>query len=499
MKYTIRTTSVIFAAACLFAASFSLPALAAPKPKGPDNMQPNNAPSIVGTWTYKDAMIEIVTEFRPDGTFHEVDSGSGVVKEFDGVYRLTGRILEFQANGSYMQAGFEMTGPDSAAISYPNGRSAEFRRVRDVRPSAPPAVRESGKAVGAGPAVSAKDGKSMRAKPAKALLMRRVAEPNEGAFTVLVPKGWQTSGGIFNVSPMQTGGAANSLVPKCDFTVKIDDAGTVMIRWIPTWNFADLRNTATGGMFQSGQYYQGMPVRYIVGPDQFISQLMGTERPNACNVKVIGTDPMNEITAAFHTRFAGVNQALANIGIAPMNFQSLAVLVEYNENGVIYREVLFTTISDNRAGALSWSNENTLMFRAPAGSFDQWKGVLDMIRESLTFNPNWLASVQRNGDARAKEALETQRYINRVNEEIAANHARTNAEIAHEDWLLLTSQEEYKNPYTGEVERGTSEYAHRWENNEGDILYTNENGFDPNSFEEYNSREWKKSEVWDRK
>jgi hypothetical protein len=214
---------------------------------------------------------------------------------------------------------------------------------------------------------------------------------------------------------------------------------------------------------------------------------------------VIGTDPMEAISAAYAKRFESFNQSLANIGIAPMTFQSLAILVEYTENRVRFREVLFTTLGDNRAGTLAWSNERTLMFRAPAESFDRWKPLLDTIRESFSFNPKWAAAVQRNGDDRAKRALETQRAINRVSAEIAANHAKTNDEINHENWLLLTGQEEYKNPYTGEVECGTSAYAHRWENKQGDILYTNENGFDPNSVEQYNSNEWKKSGVWDRK
>ena len=53
--------------------------------------------------------------------------------------------------------------------------------------------------------------------------------------------------------------------------------------------------------------------------------------------------------------------------------------------------------------------------------------------------------------------------------------------------------------YTGEIERGTSAYRYRWQNNQGDVLYVDENGYDPNRYEEYNSREWKRSEVWDRR
>lgn len=43
------------------------------------------------------------------------------------------------------------------------------------------------------------------------------------------------------------------------------------------------------------------------------------------------------------------------------------------------------------------------------------------------------------------------------------------------------------------------QYRHRWENNRGEILYTDENGFDPNRTEEFNTKEWKRSEAWDRR
>jgi len=73
------------------------------------------------------------------------------------------------------------------------------------------------------------------------------------------------------------------------------------------------------------------------------------------------------------------------------------------------------------------------------------------------------------------------------------NRRRTHAEIRHEQWLFLTGQEEYTNPYTGKAELDTSSYRHRWVNNQGDYFYTDENSLDPNKYEEYNSREWKRT------
>lgn len=467
---------------CLFAFIFAIHA----------NLKAQQDSSIIGQWSYKDNRQEIVTEFRRNGTFHEMIKTAQGSQAYEGRYRLSGHVLQMKAGGTIQQMTCSFHGPNDMVITYPNGMTIRARRIggRAAQPDPRQAASQRNQAVKAPPAGT----KSSH------VLLKRVWEPNEKAFTVLVPKGWITAGGIFNVNTSQTNGPGNSITPKCDFAVKSDNQGSVMIRWVPTWNYADLTYSPSGfGLFRPGSYYQGMPVRRIVNTEQFLMELLKTERPRAANFKIIAKDPMNEVTRAFNRQAEGVNASLRKIGIAPIRIESLAVTVEYTEGSRRYRESLMTTIADNRAGALQWSNENTIMFRAPASQFESCKPVLDMIQSSRQANPRWLALVAKNAGQRAKSALETQAYINRVATEIAASRSKTQAEIRHEQWLFISGQEEYKNPFTGEIERGTSAYRYRWENNQGDVMYVDENGYDPNRYEEYNSREWKRSEVWNRK
>lgn len=456
------------------------------------NLEAQQDASIIGRWSYKDTEKEIVTEFRRDGTFYEmIKTGQGS-QAYEGQYSLSGQVLQMKAGGNVQQMNCTFSGLNEMIVTYPNGMSIRARRVQTqaAKTGLRQSVSERSQPAKASPA---------GAKPARVLL-NRVWEQNEKAFTVLVPKGWMTVGGIFNVTPSQTNGPGNSITPKCDFAVKSDQQGSVMIRWIPTWNYADLTYSPSGfSLFRPGSYYQGMLVRRIVTPEQFLMELLRVERPQASDFRVITKDPLNEVTRAFSRQAEGVNAELRKMGIRPMLIDSLGLVVEYTENGQRYRESLMTTIADNRGGAFQWSNENTIMFRVPASQFASWKPVLDMIQTSRQANPRWLASVAYHAGKRAKLALETQAYINRVSTEIAEARSRTQAEIRHEQWLFISGQEEYKNPFTGEVERGTSAYSHRWENNQGDVLYVDENSFDPNRYEEYNSREWKRSEVWNRK
>jgi len=55
-------------------------------------------------------------------------------------------------------------------------------------------------------------------------------------------------------------------------------------------------------------------------------------------------------------------------------------------------------------------------------------------------------------------------------------------EIMNDNFLVLTGQEEYVNPHTGEVEMDTDAYRYRWKTPGGDVYYTNREDEDPNIF-----------------
>lgn len=204
---------------------------------------------------------------------------------------------------------------------------------------------------------------------------------------------------------------------------------------------------------------------------------------------------MREVVEACHRSSQQLNQQLQQMGIRPYRYEALAMLVEYSEGGQRFREVLRTVITDARAGAFMWSNDHTVQYRAPASEFEAWKPALDVIQSSIELNPQWLAAVTRAMDQRGKMALETQRYINKVNNEILENRRRTHAEIRYENYLFLSGQDEYVNPFTGKVELDNSAYRYRWMDNHGDILYTDENSYDPNKHEQQPNREWKLTPI----
>jgi len=336
---------------------------------------------------------------------------------------------------------------------------------------------------------------------AGALVFEKRWEPREKAFSVMVPRGWKTEGGTFHINPLETNGPGNSIDTKCDFTVKRDDAGTVYIRWLPTWNYADLSSpqfAMTAGFFPPGSHYQGMPVRPLPGVFAFLQETFPRLHPRATGVKVVEKHDMPELAAVYRRLNKPVNDMMAPLGLPPMGFSAGGIVLEYQEGGVRYREALLAALVDNRGGAASWSNQHTLALRAPSAEAERWKPVLDIVRRSLRFNPQWVAAYARAQGERAQMARETMEYIQRIDQEILENRRKTHADIRHENYLFLTGQEEYVNPYTREVERDTSEFKHRWTNFNGDRIYSEDRDFDPNKVRELNNVEWKKTPVRER-
>jgi hypothetical protein len=459
-------------------------------------------PALVGIWRYQDAQVEIVAEFFENGTFRQATVTSRERMTHTGRYQFDGEQLFLMVDGSQAPDRLlcHLADSDTAMVTYANGQTLTWKRIGAQKSPAsggnlaqPPA---SGTPAGALHAGTSTASAVQTGKKIPVMLLQRIWEPKENAFSFLLPKGWKVEGGVFNVNPLKMNGAGNTISPKCDLTAKADGEGIVMLRWVPSWNYADLSLAPTGwGAFRPGTFYQGMPVKPLIGPRPFLLELLKTTRPRATELKILAEDPMQEVVAAYTHRAEQINQHLMRMGLAPTRFEALGLVVEYREGSELFREVLMATIADARGGAFMWSNDDTLAFRAPSAGFETWKPVLDTIRMSRQMNPQWVAAVTRASGERAKAALETQRYIANVANQIVENRRRTHAEMRHEQWLFISGQEEYTNPFTGQTDIDTSYYPHRWMNNQGDVIYADENSFDPNEMEEYKTREWKRSSI----
>ncbi|MFC1639631.1 hypothetical protein ACFL3B_02585 [Gemmatimonadota bacterium] len=311
------------------------------------------------------------------------------------------------------------------------------------------------------------------------VLFERVAEPREQAFTLLVPKGWQLRGGIVRVDPTRQGGPAQSIAAKIDFAVQSDGDGSVMIYWPPDMLYFDARHTPAGqmGLFQPGSNYQGMTVWPVLPAIQFLQELaFRSLHPQASGVQI--EDQRNLLALA--------QRYLQRVRAFPIqttfSYDAATTTVSYSEGGRRYREQMITVIENwGQMGAGMWGNKETIVFRAPADEFDRWLPILSIVQRSVQLNTQWLAGELRGQIQRGEIALQTQREINQINQQISDHQQTTTAEIHNDMFLTLTDQEEYVNPYSNEVEVGSNQWQHRWVNDRGDVIYSDREAYDPNT------------------
>ncbi len=313
----------------------------------------------------------------------------------------------------------------------------------------------------------------MQAQLPKTLILENIHEPVEKAFTILKPKGWLVEGGIVRWDPVASGGAANAIEAKIDFILKKNPEGTVKIHWLPDIYFADMAGSLVASMFPEGSFYNGMPVLHKMNAATFLKDYLAPYMHPNTRVTLLANKNLPEIEKLCYDTDM-IKQMGCTYSAAVADFS-------YSENGVKYKERSFCILQDmGPYTAGMWKNRNTIVVRAPEGTFDNWEPLFHEIGQSVLLNPAWISGELKGQMQRGSTMIQTMNDVARISEEIQKGHAETNAKINHQAYLHLTDQEDYVNPHTNEVETGTNQWDHRWIDDLGNVIYTNNEEYNPN-------------------
>ena len=343
-----------------------------------------------------------------------------------------------------------------------------------------------------GPPAPSEQRNSANAVPVTVVFQRR-SEPRENAFSLLIPSGWIIEGGILRIDPTAQGGPAQSVDAKLDFAIKKDRDGSVMMKWIPELMYMDMRFSPAGqmGMFPNGSNYGGMTVWPKLSAIEFLETMVIPQaRPGVHDLRVIERKQLPDIAEAYRK-----GQQAMMPGFS-LSYDAGLFTVTYEEQNVVYKETFFTAIED--FGTLipgGWKNRSTFFARAPADEFEAWEPVAGIILNSVKLNPQWVIGEIKGQRARGETVTRVYQDINRIGREMVEHQQKTNAEIMNDAFLTLTEQEEYVNPFTNEVEVGSNQWEHRWTNPSGDIIYTNNEYYDPNTDVDLNRSDFKKTPI----
>ena len=168
------------------------------------------------------------------------------------------------------------------------------------------------------------------------MLFHTQNEPNEHAFSLLIPANWKITGGITRVDPNTNGGPANSIEAKLYMKVSSSDERSC-ICWLPDTRFYDMQRCPTrnliGNMFPTGSNYNGMLVMPILSPEQFAIQVaVPFAHPHARNVQITETKPLADLAAKYRQLSAQMIPGYA------FNYSAAIVSLQYSENGISFDE-----------------------------------------------------------------------------------------------------------------------------------------------------------------
>jgi hypothetical protein len=284
------------------------------------------------------------------------------------------------------------------------------------------------------------------AQQTEGLFLEKIHEPNEKAFTILKPKGWLVEGGIVRWDPNNSGGAANAIEAKIDFALKM--------------NASDFLRQALLPYLHKG----------------------------AENLNILLSKELREVEKLCYDM-----DMMKEMGC---QYSSALLDYIYDENGRRYKERAICILQDmGPYTAGMWKNRSTIVVRTPEASFDRWEPIFHEIGASVQLNPDWIIGELQGQKQRGNTMIQTMQDIARIGEEIQKGHVETNAKIHHQAYLVLTDQEDYINPYTQEVETGTNQWDYRWVDDLGNVLYTDNEEYNPNLDIELNMDGFKRSRV----
>jgi len=316
-------------------------------------------------------------------------------------------------------------------------------------------------------------GKPNESKPTA--IFERKFEPREKAFSLLVPKGWFIEGGAIRILDERYGGALNMVDCKFDLAVKSDKAGTVMIRWLPEMLCID-SSQAWGN--PEGAVFNNVLVRAKRNPQRLVTEvIVPYAHPRARGVKVKEVKNLPSLASIFQSTVPKEMKFFTN-----MTYTAALVSINYEENGKRFDERVVTIIEDfGSGGGGLWKNRTTLLARAPEGEFPKWENILSIIQNSGDWNMKWVAGEIRGQMQRNSTIAATQQDLQRIDREISEGRRKTQEAIQRDMYLTLTDQNDYKNPFTGKVERDTASWRNRWVNETGNIIYSDDDNYDPNA------------------
>ncbi len=299
------------------------------------------------------------------------------------------------------------------------------------------------------------------------------------AFSILVPKGWQVTGGV-QWRPLFARAA--------EVQTHVEDPSSgVTLDWLPIEDFIYLQAPPGLDAPVGGNYQGKLFVPPITDPAQFVQSFwMPGVLSELKGAQVESVTPLPKIAQVFLQNAGGQGVAY-----------TYRIRYAYERNGQPWeRDVTFTLyFVGDPSTVVSWYVYGASTAAAPAGRLDQSTPLLSTILASRTTTPQWEATQtlvaqifyqglrQEIADdiAFGKMLAQYEEQTMQLQQQVIADRQASedrNAEVFRETLGGVQTYDDPVNGYPVELPIGYQTY---WVNEKGEYLAVDEASFDPNT------------------
>ena len=258
-------------------------------------------------------------------------------------------------------------------------------------------------------------------------------------FRMLIPEGWRFTGGVtWKVNHKNLYALSRvDLVNPADLTFRVVSPDeSVVLQNFPEVHFADLRGSPAYEMggFPTGSNYAGFVVCPTMDPASYITEFVIPQQRGALqNARIVESRELPSVANRYDREAAIVNGALQGLMGGGVSHRAALVVVDYDLGGRPYREAFVVALGYLQTpGITMWSSRLNLSMRAPREEAERWQPVAATMLNSVKFNMRWIGEYLKLQKQAEGTIIDVDRFCQKVDAEITANRAETNAQI-HRD------------------------------------------------------------------
>ncbi len=315
----------------------------------------------------------------------------------------------------------------------------------------------------------------------------------DNAFSMYVPAGWESSGGItFGPAPV----LAYNLF--CEVSDQAGKKGMYFTQFGENYIWPTERAGALGQMMtgMQGQNYYGSVVRPIESPTDYYENNIhpiNLKRFNDFRISDIRQNP-EKSNNLYQSAMRDPELAmLVSAGFAQLSYELIEVDATATKDGEpidVHLEYAFQYMIDQK-GFMKWGLSVIYGSWAKSGALPECEPMWRVLLASFQYNPAWLVKVERHRAELARIAFDELEYNRKVAESIYRNK-EASLETAMKNYSEAFREiSDYKDPFSGEVRMLQNTYDHIWMNSSGEVIMT-DLSVNPNEEPGYKGHEWRK-------